>query len=42
VIFKYFVVQIQKEVSSDLKRETQGCYSKTGIHIGMDRNFVCL
>jgi hypothetical protein len=27
---------------TDKVRNFQGCYSETGFHIGLDRNFVCL
>ncbi len=37
--------QVPREACEQVAKQvtyTQGCYSETGLHIRMDRNFVCL
>jgi hypothetical protein len=39
---KAILVNDDQNPKNESYGKLQGCYSETGFHIGMDRNFVCL
>ncbi len=41
-LFQWWGFFLRKKKESHLRKIFQGCYSETGVHIVMDRNFVCL